>query len=70
MPCVAFALGILVGITFPEARGMIKKAKAGDVQTALLIADTIGFEVQMGADAATTHSEADGTDGHDNFDFM
>ena len=51
---------------------MIKKAKAGDVQIALQIADTIGFEVQMDAKPtrATTHSEADGNDGHGDFDFM
>lgn len=50
---------------------MIKKAKAGDVQTALLIAETIGFEVQMASEpaGATTRSE-DENDGHDDFDFM
>eukprot|EP01043_Picozoa_sp_COSAG02_P097565 COSAG02_NODE_33782_length_494_cov_1.430380_1_plen_70_part_00 len=66
------SLSQLVGIDFPEARRMIKKAKAGDVQIALQIADTIGFEVQMDAKPtrATTHSEADGNDGHGDFDFM
>jgi hypothetical protein len=52
---------------------MIKTAKAGDVQIALQIADTIGFEVQMDhaeRARATTHTEADANDGQDDFDFM
>ena len=44
---------------------MIRKAKGGDVQTALLIADTIGFEVQM----ATKDDGEDDTD-NDGFNFM
>ena len=56
---------VAIGIDFSEARGMIRKAKGGDVQTALLIADTIGFEVQM----ATKDDGEDETD-NDGFNFM
>lgn len=45
-----------------EAREMIRKAKAGDVQNALVIAETIGFEVRMDAQP--------GNERNDDFDFM
>lgn len=65
MPC---CLGI--GIGFVEARGMIKKAKGGDVQTALLIADTIGFEVQMASQPTSVEDDGEGDVDSDGFDFM
>lgn len=59
------------GISFSEAREMIRKAKAGDVQTALVIAETIGFQVHMDAQPTEAGKHcADGDERNDDFDFM
>ena len=49
---------------------MIRKAKGGDVQTALLITETIGFEVQMPAQPTSMQDNGHEQDGSDSFDFM
>ena len=50
---------------------MIRKAKAGDVQTALVIAETIGFQVHMDAQPTEAGKHcADGDERNDDFDFM
>lgn len=42
---------------------MIRKAKAGDVETALLIEEAIGFQVQMGAETTESTQEAERDEG-------
>jgi hypothetical protein len=60
---------------------MIRKAKGGDVQMSLLIAETIGFEIQMDdpeegtktqqrQGAAEQSGDNDEGDGDGDFDFM
>ena len=50
---------------------MIRNAKAGDVQMALLIAETISFEVQMDTEHAHEGQRTtSGDEGNDDFEFM